>query len=366
MKLLYVTNGINGSGGLERVLSIKVNYLVKHFNYEIHILRLNEEKLDPFYQFCSSIVFHNINATGNLIQSFLRYKKGLKKNIVDINPDVISVCDDGLKGLFVPYIIGKYCPIIYERHASKSIFKNNKTSRYSMQSLKLKLYDVLMHIGAKKYDAFVVLTNTNLTEWKLKNITVIPNPLSFYPEEKAKLTNKKVIMVGNHGYQKGIDRLLHAWKLIIVKHPNWKLEIYGKIHPEKLYHTLAQELGIAANVSFFDPVQNIGDKYKTASIYAMSSRSEGFGMVLIEAMSYGVPCVSYNCPSGPIDIISDGEDGFLIKDGYIDDFKDAICYLIEDLKIREKMGTKALLKAKKYAPELIIPQWDILFKSLTR
>ena len=118
IKLLYITNKTNGPGGLERVLSIKASYLADHLDYEIHILTLDQGNVEMFYDFSSNIIHHDI-ATGNNPISFLQnYIKGLNRIVKKIKPNVISVCDDGLKGFLVPLLIGKPCPMIYERHVS--------------------------------------------------------------------------------------------------------------------------------------------------------------------------------------------------------------------------------------------------------
>tara|TARA_R110002096_G_scaffold337215_1_gene530557 strand:+ start:1464 stop:2567 length:1104 start_codon:yes stop_codon:yes gene_type:complete len=363
MKLLYITNQICGAGGLERVLSTKASYLAENLEYDVHIITLNQGRASLFYDFSKKIKYHDLCVKGNIFEYFKSYKFGLKSKIKQIQPDIISVCDDGLKGFFTPYIVGKNCPMIYERHASKNIFKNSDRLGF-VQNLKFKVLNKCMHFGARKYDVFVVLTNDNLTEWNLKNLRVLPNPLSFYPDQTAKLINKKVISVGNHGFQKGYDRLLQSWKLVLEKHPDWQLEIYGKIDAHEKHIKYAKELKINKNISFFKPVKNIHDKYKEASIYAMSSRSEGFGMVLIEAMAYGVPCIAFDCPCGPKDIITDNEDGFLVKNGDIAKFAEKLCVLIENQELRLKMGANARIKAKDFLPNKIVPQWDNLFKSL--
>ena len=364
MTLLYITNGINGSGGLERVLSIKASYLADIMGYNVHIIKLNQKNAPLFYKFSNKLIYHDIEVKGNIIKYLSDYRKGINSVVKSIRPDIISVCDDGYKGFYTPLIIGKHYPMVYERHASINIFKN--TDRLSfIQNLKFKLLNKLMLLGARHYDAFVVLTKGNLKEWNLKNLHVIPNPLSFYPENQSSLKNKKVITVGNHGFQKGYDRLLKSWKQINNKYPDWQLEVFGKIDPDKKHIKLAETLSISDSVSFFNPVKNIQDKYNEASIYAMSSRSEGFGMVLIEAMAYGLPCVSFDCPNGPRDIITNKRDGFLIENGDIDTFSLKISALIEDEKLRVKMGGNARLKAEMYLPEKIIPQWDTLFSNLT-
>jgi len=363
MKLLYITNGINGSGGLERVLSIKASYLTDKLDYQVHILVLNNAHQNPFYGFSSKISFYSIDVKGNPFYYFLQYKNGIKRIISRVQPDVISVCDDGFKGLLFPILFRSKIPFIYERHASFEIFRKEINAN-RFQQLKLFVSKPLLKWSARKFSRFIVLTTSNLQEWKLPNMLVIPNPLSFYPTRSAQLENKKVIAVGNHGFQKGFDRLLLCWKGVITKHPDWQLEIYGKKDPNKKLENLIKEYRLSKHVQLFDPVNNIEEKYLDASIFALSSRSEGFGMVLIEAMACGVPCVAFDCPSGPKDIISHQKDGILVKNEDIEAFDKAILTLIENKEKRKQMGKLAKENVKRYLPENIMTLWDALFKDL--
>lgn len=358
MKILYVTNGINGAGGLERVLSVKTGWLAREYGYEIHILTLNETEGSPFYEFDPSIKFHNIIASGNPLTYLRQYARGVKLVIQNVAPDVISVCDDGLKGFFLPRLTGRKQPFIYERHASVSL--NVSTS------LQGKVVAGLMRFLARDFKKFVVLTPSNIKEWKLPNAIVIPNPLSFFPDEISTLQNKKVISVGSHSYNKGYDLLLKSWKLVQARHPDWQLCIYGKADPDRTFIKFAKELQLCGSVHFFEPVPEIDLKYMESSVMALPSRSEGFGMVLIEAMICGVPCVSFDCPSGPRDIIRDGEDGFLVENGNVESFAAKIDSLIADPVLRSKMGRTARENASRFSPRAIVAQWDQLFKSLVR
>lgn len=366
MKLLYITNGINGSGGLERVLSIKASYLADKLNYDVHILTLNDGDKNIFFSFSDKIFFHDVKVGGSKpFNYFLSYKTGIQKVLDEVKPDVISVCDDGLKGVLFPLIFGKSIPVVYERHVSKQIeIKSENPSMFHdiLNKLKFKLMD----FAGSRFDKFVVLTNGNTKEWNLDNLKVIPNPMPFEPGERSKLSSKIALVVGKQSYQKGYDRLLEIWKLVAEKHPDWKLEVYGKLDPSLGLELKSEQLGISDKVNFYPPTKDIGEKYKEASIYLMTSRYEGFGMVLIEAMGFGVPCISFDCPYGPSDIISDEQNGFVIKNGDIQAFANAVIKLIEDEDLRQTMANNAAENVKKYHIDVIGQQWDSLFKEMVR
>lgn len=359
MKLLYITNGINGAGGLERVLAIKASYLADRLGYEVHILSLNEPQPLPFYAFSSKVHFHSIEVNGNPVSYIFSYVKGIKRAVRAIQPDVISVCDDGLKGFFVPLFLGKKVPILYERHASLQLNFSINSNFFTTT-----VQHFLMQQLGRTFDAFVVLTQGNTKEWKSDSVRVIPNPLSFYPLASSNVQNKKVIAVGSHSYNKGYDLLLQAWKLVIQNHPDWTLYIYGKSDSKHTFLRLSESLGLSPNVLFSEPVADIQNAYLSSSIMVLPSRSEGFGMVLIEAMACGLPCVAFDCPHGPSDIIMHEEDGLLVPNGDVKQLADALINVIEHKQRRQSMGATAKENVKRYLPEYIMPLWDTLFKKL--
>lgn len=359
-KLLYITNGITGSGGLERVLSIKASILADDFAYQSHILTLNEMDKKLFYSFSKNVHLHSISVSGNPLQYFSQYKKGIQKIVDQIQPDIILVCDDGLKGFFLPKLIRTKAKWIYERHVSKLI--EAKSGQGFVKSILTKGKWFLMDKLGSSFSKFIVLTDGNKKEWKtLNNLEVIPNPSSFYPDESSSLDQKKVICVGKISYQKGQDLLVEAWDKVWRKHPDWKLELYGKSNEDYLNTERLKE----KNILHFPPEKNIMEKYMNSSIYVMSSRFEGFGMVLIEAMACGVPCVSFNCNYGPSDIIDNNHDGFLVENGNINALATHILKLIENDDLRVAMGEQAKVNVNRFAPELIAAQWDQLFKDVT-
>ncbi|HLA56755.1 MAG TPA: glycosyltransferase, partial [Flavobacterium sp.] len=179
MKLLYITNGIKGAAGLERVLSIKASYLADVMGYEVHILMLNNGNDPFFYDFSPKIKMHDIVVGGNPIKYVRQYLRGIEAVVKAIRPDVISVCDDGLKGFFLPLALQKPCPMIYERHVSKVIElgENPDFKKRAYVNFKFKMMNLL----GRQFDKFVVLTHDNIPEWTMRNVIVISNPLSFYP-----------------------------------------------------------------------------------------------------------------------------------------------------------------------------------------
>lgn len=358
MNLLYITNGINGSGGLERVLSIKASHLAEHYDYQVYILCLNNAHKEPFYKFSPKIKMFPISAKGKPWQYYRNYKKGLQNAVDQIKPDIISVCDDGLKAFFIPTILVTNAKIIYERHVSKQI-ETNPNNSY-LRDLINKAKWRIMDKKGNDFDRFVLLTEGSKEEWpRLKNLEVISNPLSFEITGNPKTKRKIVLSVGRITYQKGQDLLLEAWEKVHKSHPDWELHLYGK---ENLAFLDTRHL--PSSVKFFEPVQDIRSKYLESSVYVMSSRFEGFAMVLIEAMACGMPCVSFDCPNGPKEIIYNGKNGFLVNNGDIDGLANKLNKIIREPNRQVEMGQIAKKTVKKFAPENIIKKWDVLFRDL--
>ncbi|MBW4361662.1 glycosyltransferase family 4 protein [Flavobacterium taihuense] len=363
MKLLYIVPKLNNEGGVARVLSLKLNYLIENFGYELHILTQNHGNFPLFYSFHEKIIFHDMMLEGTIFNFFNSFRKSLKSKIQIIQPDVIMVCDNGLKAFTIPFIFSDAVPIVFECHGSKYIEESRLNSNFISKfkrSFKYKFKD----FGANKFSKVVALSDESLKEWNVNNGLVISNPSWIQSENRSDLQSKKVIAVARNSYEKGLDRLLIIWQQVIVKHPDWVLEIYG----DSVAHlrSVVLELGMEFNVTLNEPVKNISEKYLFSALFVMTSRSEGFPMVLLEAMASGLPCIAYDCPTGPRAIINEEENGFLIEDGNVDSFVQKLKLLIEDENLRMQMGKKAKESVKNYDFESIMQQWKSLFESLVK
>ncbi|KAF2516905.1 glycosyltransferase family 4 protein [Flavobacterium salilacus subsp. salilacus] len=363
MKLVYITNTISGAGGVQRVLAVKTHYLVAHKGYDIAIVVTNAKAQEPiYYDFHPDIEIITIEPNRSPLFYYGSYKKLLNSALKKLKPDVVIMCDNGLKSFILPYITRKKYPLVYEMHVSKHILVK-PTGVIKRFFRKYFIYKLMSYCVAK-YNKFVVLTTSAMQEWQLNNIEVIPNSLWFNPNAFSTASNKIAIAVGRHVYEKGYDRMLEAWKLISDKHPDWILKIYGETNRECDLKLLSERLNITETVKFCSPQKDIETAYSEASINLLTSRYEGFGLVLIESAACGVPSVAFDCPVGPRGIINNGKDGFLIEDNDIKAFVMAVEKLIEDEELRVEMGKNAKLKAKTFALEPIMERWDELFKSL--
>ncbi|MEC4005412.1 glycosyltransferase family 4 protein [Flavobacterium sp. SUN052] len=362
MKILYIVPNINNEGGVARVLAVKSNYLINKLGYQVTILTQNKGNSPLFYEFHKDISLIDISLNGSVVNFLKSYKLQLQNSIQTIKPDVIIICDNGLKAFLLPFILKTKIPVILEIHSSKFVKEEN--SNALSYNLKQKITTLVKTFGIKKYKNVVVETSGSIDEWKLKNGIVIPNPLWFSTDKKSDLSSKKVIAVGRHVHEKGFDRLLKIWKKTIENHPNWILDIYGSSDSENSLRKLTAALQISKNVNFFEPTISITDKYLEASIYLMTSRFEGFGMVLIEAMACGLPVIAFDCPVGPKAIISNNRNGFLIENGKEDDYIKKLNLLINDSNLRVKMGLIAKESSSKYDIDFVMNQWQNLFQSL--
>jgi glycosyltransferase involved in cell wall biosynthesis len=363
MKIVYITNTISGAGGLQRVLLLKAGYLADIMGYNVTIITTNPNPRDYlFYDISELIKCITISPKKTTkILYFVSYRKLVNKALDAIDPDVVVMCDNGLKSLLLPFILAKRKPLVFEWHVSKEINYGPSSFYKNFQSALIRKF---MNFCAKRFDRFVVLTSKGAKEWNLKNLVVISNPLWFKTDELSSLYSKKAIAVGRHSPEKGYKRMFIIWKQVIDKHPDWVLDVYGDNNPDYDIEQIAIDCGLTRGINFLPPTTAILDVYKNASIYLMTSHFEGFGMVLLEAMACGVPCVAFNCPVGPAEIISDKLNGFLIEDGNTDAFLNAVIGLIEDKDLRLKIGAEAKKSSEAYNIDAIMQQWDTLFKSL--
>lgn len=377
--ILYCIGSLSTKGGTERVLSTKTKFFAEQEGMNIHIAT-NDICKQPAYVFSSQIIIHSMGATVSLPKRRLpivtnwRYKKQLYKqyeNLMrEISPNLVIVLERGTDDFYVPKICHKLgIPVAREFHFAKAAVYERSTLM-SIFERKKYLFDYSRIFSAfDNYDYMLLLTKKDQIEGKYNNKTVvIPNVVQL--KDVSILPNyhsKSVISVGSmYDKRKGFEQLVEIWSAIIERYPDWKLNIYGEGKERKNIQQMIDRSNLSSNVILHGSVDDIDNAYLNSSFYVSASIAEGLPMVLIEAMNYGLPCIAYDCPTGPSDIITDGVDGSLVKlyDRVV--LKETIINYIENIEMVEKMGVNAKEKAKTFSPDNIIPQWVSFFKSVDK
>ena len=197
------------------------------------------------------------------------------------------------------------------------------------------------------------------------HVVCIPNAAPDHEGGRRAQPGSRVIMsAGGLNPRKGFDRLLRAWALLAPDHPDWSVEIFGAGPQHEPLDALVHELGLSRSVRLRGHSPRLTDELTRASLFAMASRREGFPMVLLEAMSVGLPVVAYDCPTGPRDIVSDGVDGYVVPDGRTRLMAEALGRLMDDDDRRRRFGEAALEKAERYELAAITGRWEELFEEL--
>lgn len=350
-KICFLIGNLNNSGGTERVATLLANNLVQK-GYNVFIINLFEGD-NPFFELDARInVFHlygkQVSMKKNFFKTILDIRYIVTKNKIETLVDVDSIVSVfsivSLFGLNVKHICWEHF-----------YFKNDLGSIYRRLGRKL---------AAIFCDYVVTLTNKDKKYWEdslsfiRADIISISNPCPYedvvhYP----KISNKKILAVGRLTYSKGFDLLLQIWGSVCNIYPDWTLTIVGggeeqaKLEEYIIHHNLK-------NVLLVGQSRNVEDYYKEASLFCLTSRFEGLGMVLLEAQAYSLPIISFDCDVGPAEIITDNVNGYLVKDGDVEDFKDKLISFF-NMSDREysSLSEKTKLNSFKFKLDYILDRW---------
>lgn len=366
MRILYIQSKF-GQGGINRITSIKENYLQVH-GFEVHNLNVLDEDNPTFRQIYNcGITMHSIPSKrleklyavpiiGRILR-FIYFRFSILWYLITINPHIIVVNMLGLEPLFV-LVLTFWKKRILEFHGwfngrSKSELKENEKRAFKT------IFPFYNIVALTKREA------QHIQDLSEKKVLYIPNPLGKIPTNYSDCSAKRVISMARFAPPKNLDALLPFWKKIEDTHPEWELHLYGEGPDETAMRTVISEFKLSS--VYLHPYTTDTDyALANSSIYILPSLHEGFPLVLLESMASGVPCVAYDCPCGPAEIIKDGEDGFVTEYNNPQALIDKVLFLIEHEDIRKKMGKKARENILRYNIDEIMGEWIHLFESINK
>ncbi|HRG17644.1 MAG TPA: glycosyltransferase [Flavobacterium lutivivi] len=365
MKILYLTDQVYLHGGAERILIQKLNYWIEFFNYDVTLITTQQKGLKPFIPINNKVKTIDLGidyqegvsffSPKNFSKFNLHYKK-LKVEIDKLKPDATFVISQTFVR-FLPPFIKNSGKTFFEYHTSYHGFSIG----YERLSFLGKLKDNLVKFITKKiedkYTHVVFLNQIEYDHYKRKNGIIIPNFFIPIAEQRRERKNK-MISLGRITHQKGYDFLVDIWKLVDEKISGWELEVYGNGSDFDVIQDRILKSNFKNPMRLLNAINEVDQVLSESSIYLMSSRFETFPMVLLEAMSHGLPTVSFDCISGPRSILTKDEDGFIVPTFDIEAFAKKIVFLVDNPSIREEMSFKAIENVKRFNPRVVMGMWN--------
>ncbi len=361
MRLLFFIETMKG-GGAERVMAVLTDELAKR-GHDITLGTMSSHP--PFYPLNERIKLLQIkertsNSSLSKIIHKSRWRHFIRKTIKNEHPDVVISFILRLNAIVLVSSLFLGVPVIASEHSTfdTKLSLKKRFRRFQINKLADKVTVLTQH-------------DYNYIGNRLKNKQVMPNPLSFEPLSEYNNNRKKSIIAAGSLYRshvKGFDTLIKVWGQIAHLHPDWELIIAGHGSDEDRYalQKLADEYTLSHQFRLIGQVKDLDKKFRESSIFVLSSREEGFGMVLIEAMSQGCACVSFDCKSGPREIITHNVDGILVEDQNKETMQEALSDLIENKEKREALGKQAIRSVHRFSVKNIADKWEMLFMMVSK
>ena len=368
MRLLYFINSITNSGGMERIVIDKINYLANLDGYDVALSYYGTKEDKSFFAIDERVKlrpFTSQNIDDSLTKKFLLFLRlpgKVKRVIDDVKPDVIVNANTILVSWMLPFI-RRSIPKVVELHFSYVGMKIISEEMYGNNWLKKTFNDRLRKWGYPKYDRCVLLTDDDLRDWGFRNAIVIPNFTNLKFSESTDTEKKKTaVNVGRLSPPKNQKMLVEAWLIVHQKEPEWKLEIWGDGEFREDLMTQIENLGLKDIVSLKGVSHHIEDVYRYASFFVLSSSYEGQPLVMIEALQAGLPCVC-TAVNGVRGTIIDDYNGFLVEEMSAEALAIGILKMIKSSNLKG-MSQNSKESALFFSKETIMKQWVNLFNEL--
>ena len=346
MKVCIFNGDMSRGGGTERVAQVLANALAEDENYEVWVLNCNNEKGTSYYPLNERVNMETL-PQGSVVKKILELRKFLKRSKIDV---IINV--DVMLGIFsLPATFGVKTKVIAWEMFT---IHNDIGSKYTKLIRKLSLRKCAYYVNLTKGDM-----EAFQREFKVRcPITYVYNPCDANVEYTGYGCQSKCIMTAGHFYYtKGFDLAVEVAKFVFAKHPDWQWQFVGDGSQFEAVREKVQEYNLTGNVIFVGRTNQISEEYKKAALYVMTSRTEGFGMVLAEAKAYNLPTIAFDVDFGPREIIEHGKSGYLVEPFDIEQMAQRICELIENEEKRFEFSCHAKDNLSEFSREKTIDRW---------
>lgn len=374
MKIVYCYDCLSQIGGRECVLATQAEALASIPGNTVWIIYTDKPKSQPFLlpkrvrlmDLDIGYFHHEWKNPWNLIRLYfkrLQHKKRLAVALRGIRPDVV-LSFGGFEEKIIPAIPGQWLRVAQIHQVKGHYARSSPPGWKRLLALFSEWCDT--HFIYKRYHGLVVLTEADKREnWtSFDSVFVIPNGLRDYPMTVSSLNEPTVIAVGRLAYEKNYPSMIRAFKQVSIQHPEWTLSIVGEGNERTHLEEEIQKNHLENNVILKGQSDNVLSLMLNASLLVVTSLYESFSMVILEAMSCGLPVVSYDCPFGPQSIITNGVDGFLVPQGNETALAETINLLIQSPPLRMRIGKAGRETALRYKADVIARKWMVLFESL--
>ena len=355
MRIALLLYDVSLTGGAERVAINLASEICKY--HEVTLISVFNEKKYSSPSFNTVTI---LDTNCSITRRFAKISKRIRDVLKEKSIDIVIAISAGVVTLALAGSLGLSTRVVYAEHSNLE----NKT--YGLK------HQLRQRIGARLSDKVVVLTERDCNNFcstygtKNEKVIVIPN---WYEGGVAKtseynLESKKIISVGRLEYVKGYDYLVEVASKLKERHSDWVWDIYGD---GSLRQELSKEIahrGLEDFVFLRGTVNNLSDLYSEYAFLVMTSRYEGLPMALLEAKASGLPIVSFDCPTGPSEIVADGINGFIVDVGDVDKMCVAIDELISNKGKRELFSNNARIGLELYEKERVLGEWLSLFNQL--
>ncbi len=347
MKIVFAIKNIHNSAGTEKATITVANGLAER-GHDVFIVCL--EKIgEPFFWISPKVRIEYLYPSKDKRPFFKKIPnriKGLRNIFISIQPDLIIQVGSGRSILFMP--------------ASKG-FKFATWEHFNIRINWNILHPLSKMLASKYGDAILTLTESDADSYRKKykaKAFAVPNAYQLNQIAPILSKDKTVIAVGRLTHQKGFDLLLQAWAKTECKALGWKLRIVGDGRDREKLIKLGNKLGVTDTIVFTPNNPQVTSLMAEASVFVLSSRYEGLPLVLLEALAVGTPAVSFNCYSGPNEIIEDGYNGLLVNDGDISGLQLALDRITSDDKLLAQLTQNAKVSVEKFSVEKVLDIWE--------